>query len=924
MTVRKKSVLISMVTLCGLIVALSVAARFIVLRSFLEVERQETEANLQRVLDALSNELVQLNRTTRDWSAWDDSYAFVAGELDSYATANLADATFANLQLNLVAFVNTSGDLIYGNVFDLATEESRPLPQSFRAHLTPSDLLLNQPDTESSRVGLLSLAEGPVLVAARPIVTSEGKGPIRGTLIFGRFLDAEKVQQLAETLHLALAIYPFTDPEIPLGNLGAPVSGATRAPFLVRPLSVDTVAGYTVLNDLYGQPSLVLQVESPRAVYQQGQLGLRYFLLALLAAGLVFSVVFHVSLDRWVLSRLAHSLAYLRERVGRIAGHDLAARFGSGSGDELMDVAQAISDMVVVLEETFSELQQSEERYALATRGANDGLWDWDLQTNQIYYSTRWKAMLGYSEAEIGDEPDEWFRRVAPEDSGQLWAALSAHLEGITHHFEHEYRILHKGGQYRWVLARGLAVRPGDGSATRMAGSQTDITERKRMEEQLLHDALHDALTGLPNRVLFLDRLTQALERAKRREGTSFAVLFMDVDHFKLVNDSLGHIWGDELLVAIARRLEAVRRAVDTVARLGGDEFVMLLDDLEGTADAITVAERIHQALGPPLGLGGQEVFVSVSIGIVLSTDGLDAPEDLLRDADIAMYRAKALGKARSQLFDPTMRDHVVARLLVETDLRRAVERQEFRLHYQPILALASGRITGFEALVRWQHPERGLLAPGAFIAAAEENGLIVPIGEWVLREACRQLARWQQEFATDPPLTISVNLSSRQLMRPDLVERIDQIVQEAGVDPATLKLEITESIVMDNYERTAKILSDIRSRGIQIFMDDFGTGYSSLSYLSHFPIQAIKIDRSFVQEMVSDGNHLEIVRTILVLARELDLSVLAEGVETREQMDQLVALGCDLVQGYFISKPVAPEEAQRLLAAAPVVSLDD
>jgi diguanylate cyclase (GGDEF)-like protein/PAS domain S-box-containing protein len=442
-----------------------------------------------------------------------------------------------------------------------------------------------------------------------------------------------------------------------------------------------------------------------------------------------------------------------------------------------------------------------------------------------------------------------------------------------------------------------------------------DVTQRKSAERQLVHDAFHDTLTSLPNRALFSDLLGRSIARSRRRDDYAFALLFLDIDRFKVVNDSLGHVMGDQLLVAVARRLERCVRPGDTVARLGGDEFTILLDDIEAVSDATRVAERIQHELGLPFTLRGQEVFTSASIGIALSSSGYERPEDLLRDADIAMYRAKALGKARYEVFDTEMHARAVEQLRLETDLRRALVREELRLHYQPIVSLPTGKVIGFEALVRWYHPQRGVIQPGDFLPVAEETGLIVPIGRWVLREACRQLREWQLQYPADPALTVSVNLSVKQFIQPDLADQISLYVTAAGLLPGSLRVEITETAIIENAEAAITLLGKLRGLGVRLDLDDFGTGYSSLAYLHRFEMDALKIDRSFVRNVGERGENSEIVRTIVQLARSLKLDVVAEGVETSEQLALLRALECEKVQGYLFAEPLTPDAARILLA---------
>ncbi len=573
-----------------------------------------------------------------------------------------------------------------------------------------------------------------------------------------------------------------------------------------------------------------------------------------------------------------------------------------------------------VLEQAMAERQQaiesltaSEERYTLVVRSGNDGLWDWNLQTNEIDFCPRWKSILGFGEQEVSNRPDEWFSRIHLEDIERVQTDITSHLLGITPHFQNEHRVKTRDGNFRWVMSRGLAAWDANRGVYRMAGSMTDVTERKQAEERLLHNAYHDVLTGLPNRALFMDRLKRSLDRAKDRQDYLFAVLFLDVDRFKVVNDSLGHQVGDQLLVAIARRLEGSLRPGDMVARLGGDEFSIVLDHLKQAGDAQQAAERIQKELAAPFSLSGHEVFASVSIGIALSLTPYDQPDDFIRNADTAMYRAKDQGRGRFEVFDKGMHARAIALLELETDLRRAITRDEFCVHYQPIVSLENWRIAGFEALLRWEHPEHGFVSPSKFIPVAEETGLIIPIGRYVLAEACRQLREWQQQFPSDPPLTISVNLSGKQFSHPNLIEEIKEILAETGLDASSLKMEITESAIIENIELATATLKNLKALGIKISLDDFGTGYSSLSYLHRFPIDTLKIDRSFVTRMNLPKNS-EIVRTIVTLAVNLGMDVIAEGVETREQVIHLTGLDCEFVQGYLLSKPVDGVAMQELI----------
>lgn len=563
-------------------------------------------------------------------------------------------------------------------------------------------------------------------------------------------------------------------------------------------------------------------------------------------------------------------------------------------------------------------LRESEERYALAVTGANDGLWDWYLHRKVAYFSPRWKSILGYERHEIGDGIDEWLDRVHPEDQEGLRGALTTHLKNGSEHFEYEHRVKTKQGNDLWVLCRGLAVKDAGGKAYRMAGSLTDISRQKRAESQLMHDALHDALTGLPNRSLYLDRLEVALRQFRRDDTKAFAVLFFDLDRFKNINDSLGHTVGDKLLVATARRLVKSLRPGDTLARLGGDEFAILLNEIDGVSDAKQVAERIHELLAREFYIGGHEVFTAASIGLALSASHYRRPEEMLRDADLAMYRAKRAGNMCCEVFDGDMHQSAIEVLRLETDLRRAVERREFLMHYQPIVSLETQRILGFEALLRWQHPDRGLLYPDEFIAAAEETRLIVPIAWQAMEEACRQTQCWQAQFPMDPPLSISINISGKLFLHPDMSGRLLAILGESGLPAASLRLEITESAIMDHREAALAELRSLRDAGVQLHIDDFGTGYSSLTYLQRFSYDSLKIDRSFVSGMKEPGESGVIVKAIVGLGKMLNMNVIAEGVETPEQLTWLQEMNCPEAQGYWFSRPLDEVAVGKLLQKTP------
>ncbi|MBX9244982.1 EAL domain-containing protein [Actinotalea ferrariae] len=581
--------------------------------------------------------------------------------------------------------------------------------------------------------------------------------------------------------------------------------------------------------------------------------------------------------------------------------------------DSLREQRQSLAEAFERERELAETIRSSEERYALAAAAANDALWDWDLATDRMYYSPRWAATFGYRAGDIAPDPDEWLGRVHRHDVGGLVAVLTACRTGTSSGFEHEHRIRAADGTYRWALCRALAVPGPPGAATRLVGSITDVTERRALEDQLRRQALYDPLTGLPNRALFLDRLDHAIARTARHPEERFAVLFLDLDRFKVVNDSLGHGPGDELLRQVAERLRSGLRSTDTAARLAGDEFTVLLEDVPDLETVSTLTRQLQERLARPYLVEGTSLVVSASVGVTTSAHGYTDAEDVLRDADIAMYRAKQRSRGTSALFEPAMHERAVSRLKTESELRRAIEGDELALRYQPIVELRTGETTGLEALVRWNHPDGREVPPAEFLPVAEETGLVVGVGRWVVARACEQLTRWAA--AGVPGLVpVSLNVSHREFWDPELVDQVTRCLDLHGLDPDQLTIEITEGVLMDNVEEARVTLQALHERGIRLHVDDFGTGYSSLEALHRFPIDALKIDRSFVARLDTDRRSRELVGTILLMARGLDIDVVAEGVETATQRDVLVDLGCRYGQGYLFARPTLPEDVPALL----------
>ncbi len=560
------------------------------------------------------------------------------------------------------------------------------------------------------------------------------------------------------------------------------------------------------------------------------------------------------------------------------------------------------------------ELRESRERYQLALAGARDGIWDWNVLTGTFVVSERWCAMLGLAPGEFGLEVEDWLLLMHPAERDAVWSTLQEHLAGATPHFEIEHRMHHAAEGWVWVRSRGMAVHDAAGRVTRVAGSQSDVTERRAVEAELVRRATTDDLTGLANRAAFLARLQEASDRLDGNPRGAFGLLFLDLDRFKVINDSLGHQVGDRLLIAVAQRLSLGVRPGDLVARLGGDEFAILAEPVDGPRAAEELAARLHRTLAQPFVLGDNQVFASVSIGIVAcESKGGDA-EELLRNADIAMYRSKRAGRAGTELFAQAHHAAVAGRLDLETGLRRALAEGGLSLKYQPIVGLPGAELVGFEALVRWTQPDGRSVDPSVFIPLAEETGLIVELGAWVMQEACARMAMLSRMHDGASDLAISVNVSSRQFAHGDMYELVRRVLTETGLPASRLVLELTETALMENPVTVADVLTRLRAHGVRVHLDDFGIGYSSLSYLQRFPIDSLKIDRSFTQGVPGQSGDEAIVRAILSLASALGMEVVAEGVESAAQLAHLAGLRCGFGQGYLFSRPVESRALDGLL----------
>jgi diguanylate cyclase (GGDEF)-like protein/PAS domain S-box-containing protein len=858
MTLRNKFTALIIATLLGVLAVVYVASNIILLRGFGALEEREMHQNVERVLDTLQHEITSLDSQASDWSIWDESYAFVRSGDPVFVQKNLPPETFARLRLNLILYVDSAGRVVYGRSFDLDRAVATPNLAGIRQYLAAHPQLIRFSGAADGKAGIIMLANGPLLISSRPILTSAGAGPIRGALLMGRYLNRTEIAQVSDITHLALTLRGYGEPALPQDPATVRAT-VLKTHSVVRALGDSRIAGYALLRDLYGEPALLLRVAGTREIYQGGVATLHYFMAWLTGIGGAFAIVLHLLIGR---------LLTTRDR-GR----------------------------------------ETEARYHAVVQQSGEGIFLVDADSKRLLdANAAFCRLLGYTLEEL--------RAVTLYDLlGDDRVAVDQYVNRVLR----ERRHFTSEGQYRrkddsWAeveIGANIIVHAGKETLCIVA---RDIAERKRTQQRIEYLAHFDALTGLPNRILLRDRLQQTLEYA-RRHSLLVAVIFLDLDRFKMVNDTLGHPAGDLLLQAVAQRLTESVRSCDTVSRQGGDEFVIVMSEFMLPQECVAVAEKILFAVSQPHQINDQELHITTSIGISLFPgDGADV-ENLMMNADVAMYYAKKAGGNSVQLYSPSMNQRSFERLTLENNLRRALEREEFSLAYQPQVDLRTGRVFGMEALLRWQQPQLGQIPPTRFISIAEETGLIVPIGAWVLRTACQQARQWSEQGYG--ALRIAVNLSARQFQQKRLAATIAAILVETGLPANQLEIELTESMLMSNVAENIAALHALKALGVWISIDDFGTGYSSLAYLQRMPIDTVKIDRSFVLDISAHAEGGVIAKAVIALARSLHMSVIAEGVETVEQLDFLRTHGCDSLQGYYFSPPLAPDAFTRLLQEA-------
>jgi diguanylate cyclase (GGDEF)-like protein/PAS domain S-box-containing protein len=883
----------------------------ILISSYLDLERRESMRNVDRIRDAMDGQAQDLFRGTIDWAYWDDCYKFIQDGNRGFVEANLQTMT---LKLDEMIFLDSNGKIVYSRPVPRTPGVPTPDARTIRKLLDFDKRKgVANPDREFG--GLMQIGDRVMIMSTRKILNSDRNKEPKGWLVWLLYMDKAEQKNHSDRSHIDFELFPLNAKNLPRDVAEAQVKLSRSNSAFSKPIDEDEIFGYGTIFDFRGAPCAIVRVKEPRLIYHQGRDSIRQMTAFLFLAALLFSIVFISLIDAFALRRIA-SLSMQVERASEQKG--TAHQISLSGNDELTWLASKTDDMVAKLQQRREQLRENRDHlqetvsklasaksvleYAVEGIGFIDDNGFFTVSNGSL------AAMLGYARDELANV--SWKTVIDPSYHKNFQGALANAQK--QNKVSLEVTALRKSGAE--FHADLVIVRPEGEEETEQGYHlfMKDISERKCLETRIQHQAFHDSLTGLPNRALFMQTLSEAVARAKE-SGNALSVLFLDLDNFKIINDSLGHESGDQLLIKIAGRLRDCLRAEDMISRLGGDEFTVILEDLESLDRAREIAARIVRALSKPIHLDHGNTVAHASIGIAYVKGSDATAESLLRDADTAMYAAKSRGKSGFVVFDPSMNEQVVERMDLETGMREALDRNEFKLEYQPIVDLTTGSITGVEALLRWDHPEKGRICPDKFIAVAEDCGLIMPIGSWVLRQACMDFEK-MKEIGGDH-LTMSVNLSGRQLQRDESISQIKAILDETGIDPRSLRLEVTESVLIRDETDSVAKLHEIKALGVKIAIDDFGTGYSSLSTLHSYPVDVVKIDREFIQRMGQEEEIDAIVGAIVLLSRVMHLEVTAEGLETLEQVQYLQAFGCNSAQGFYFSPPIPFEGITKLLA---------